>query len=206
VVGNERLYGLAQATPPAVYLPTTQGPSSGGSLLVRVNRDPAALAPMIRSIVRDLDPALPLFGLEPLRQTLTNSLGQRRFTMIVLGVFAAVALLLAVVGVHGVLSYTVSQRTREIGIRMALGADLGDVRALIVTQGARLAGWGLALGLVGALAVTRVLATLLYAVHASDPATFAGVALALGGVALLASYLPARRATQVSPMAALRTE
>jgi predicted permease len=206
VVGNERLHGLAEATPPAVYLPTTQVPSSGGSLLVRVSRDPAALAPTIRSIVRDLDPALPLFGMEPLRQTLANSMGQRRFTMIVLAVFAAVALLLAVVGVHGVLSYTVAQRTREIGIRMALGADLRDVRALIVTQGARLAGWGLALGLVGALAVTRVLSTLLYAVHAGDPATFAGVALALGAVALLASYFPARRATKVSPMLALRTE
>ncbi len=206
VVGNERLYGLAQATPPAVYLPTSQAPSSGGSLLVRVSRDPAALAPTIRRIVRDLDGALPLYGVEPLRQTLTNSLGQRRFTMIVLGVFAAVALLLAVVGVHGVLSYTVAQRTREIGIRIALGAGLGEVRALVVTQGAKLAGWGLALGLVGALAVTRVLSTLLYAVHASDPATFAGVALALGVVALLASYLPARRATQVSPMLALKSE
>jgi predicted permease len=206
VVGNERLHGLAEATPPAVYLPTTQVPSSSGSLLVRVSRDPAALAPTIRSIVRDLDPALPLFGMEPLRQTLVNSMGQRRFTMIVLGVFAAVALLLAVVGVHGVLSYTVAQRTREIGIRMALGADLGDVRALIVAQGARLVGWGLALGLVGALAVTRVLSTLLYAVHAGDPATFAGVALALGVVALLASYLPARRATKVSPMLALKSE
>jgi putative ABC transport system permease protein len=206
VVGDERLHGLAEATPPAVYLPSTQAPSSGGSLLVRVSRDPATQAPAIRSIVRDLDPALPLFGVEPLRQTLVNSLGQRRFTMIVLGVFAAVALLLAIVGVHGVLSYTVAQRTREIGIRMALGADLGDVRALIVTQGARLAGWGLALGLVGALAVTRVLSTLLYAVHAGDPATFAGVALALGAVALLASYFPARRATKVSPMLALKSE
>jgi ABC-type antimicrobial peptide transport system permease subunit len=108
--------------------------------------------------------------------------------------------------VHGVLSYTVAQRTREIGIRMALGADVGDVRALIVTQGARLAGWGLALGLVGALAVTRVLSTLLYAVRAGDPATFTGVALTLGVVALLASYLPARRATKVSPMLALKSE
>ncbi|MGH7613068.1 MAG: ABC transporter permease [Gemmatimonadales bacterium] len=206
VIGDERLYGLAEATPPAVYLPTTQVPSSSGSLLVRVNRDPAALAPTIRRIVRDLDPALPLFGVEPLRQTLVNTLGQRRFTMIVLGVFAAVALLLAVVGVHGVLSYTVAQRTREIGIRMALGADLRDVRSLIVSQGARLAGWGLALGLVGALVVTRVLSTLLYGVRADDPGTFAGVALALGAVALLASYLPARRATKVSPMLALRSE
>ncbi len=208
IVGNERMRGLAQDTPPAVYLPLPQVPSANGnhSLLVRVTGDPTALAPALRSIVRDLDPALALFGVEPLAQTLSSSMGQRRFTMLVLGIFAAVALVLAAVGVHGVLSYTVAQRTREIGIRMALGANPAGVRALVVSQGIVLTIRGLALGLIGALAVTRILSSLLYGVSAYDPVTFAGVALALGGVALVASWFPARRAAGVDPMVALRTE
>jgi putative ABC transport system permease protein len=206
VVGNERIHGLVAATPPAVYLPVTQAPVTGGSLLVRVRGNPAELAPAVRATVRELDPGLALFGVEPLGETLANSLGQRRFTMVVLGGFAAVSLLLAVIGVHGVLSYTVAQRTREIGIRMALGADRGTVRTLVVGQGALLAGTGLALGLLGAFALTRVLAALLYGVGATDPFTFGAVALLLGGVALLASYFPARRATLISPTEALREE
>ncbi|HJR33363.1 MAG TPA: ABC transporter permease [Gemmatimonadales bacterium] len=206
VVGNERIHGLVAATPPAVYMPVTQEPVSGGSLLVRVRGNPAGLAPAVRATVRELDPGLALFGVEPLGETLSNSLGQRRFTMVVLGAFAAVSLLLAVIGVHGVLSYTVAQRTREIGIRMALGADQGNVRTLVVGQGAVLAGAGLAIGLLGAFALTRVLGTLLYGVGATDPVTFGAVALLLGGVALLASYFPARKATRVSPVEALREE
>ena len=206
VVGNERIHGLVAATPPAVYLPVSQAPVTGGSLLVRVRGEPTELAPAVRATVRELDPGLPLFGVEPLRETLSNSLGQRRFTMVVLAAFAAVSLLLAIIGVHGVLSYTVAQRTREIGIRMALGADQGNVRTLVVGQGAMLAGAGLAIGLLGAFALTRVLSTLLYGVGATDPVTFGTVALLLGGVALLASYYPARRATRVSPVEALREE
>lgn len=208
IVGNERLHGLAEDSPPAVYLPLPQVPSASGghSLLVRVNGDPGSFAPALRAIVRELDPGLALFGVEPLAQTIANRMSQRRFTMLVLGVFAAVALLLAAVGVHGVLSYTVAQRTREIGIRMALGADPYGVRAMVVTEGAWLTIKGLAFGLVGALVVTRILSTLLYGVSAQDPLTFAGVALALGAVALLASWLPARRAAGVDPMVALRAE
>jgi len=208
VVGNERMHGLAADSPPAVYLPLPQVPSGSGahSLLLRVRGDPGTLAPALRSIVRHLDPSLALFGVEPLAQTVSSSMGQRRFTMLVLGVFAAVALLLAAVGVHGVLSYTVAQRTREIGIRMALGADPHGVRALVVTQGGVLIMKGLAFGLLGALVVTRMLSTLLYGVSTYDPLTFASVAVALGAVALLASWLPARRAAGVDPMVALRTE
>ncbi|HLB36717.1 MAG TPA: ABC transporter permease [Gemmatimonadales bacterium] len=208
VVENERIHGVATEPPPAVYLPLGQVPSASGShsLLVRATGDPVALAPVVRRVVRELDPALPLFGVEPLERTLANSVGQRRFTMLVLGLFAAVALLLAAVGVHGVLSYTVAQRTREIGIRMALGADLREVRRLVLGQGARLAAIGLGLGLLGALALSRLLSALLYGTGADDPATYASVALALGAVALLATYLPARRATRVHPVEALRYE
>jgi len=207
VVGNERFHGLAEDSPPSVYLPRAQAPTSGGSLLVRTTAgDPAALAPAIRRVVADLDPSLPLFGVEPLSRTLSNSIGQRRFTMIVLGAFAAVALLLAVVGVHGVLTYTVTQRTREIGIRMALGADRSRVRSLILTQGGALVAGGLILGLLGAFAITRLLRALLYGVSPTDPGTFFGVAVLLAVVALIASYLPAARAARVDPAVSLRSE
>jgi putative ABC transport system permease protein len=207
VVGNERFHGLAEDSPPSIYLPRAQAPGSGGSLLVRTTSgDPAALAPAIRRIVADLDPSLPLFGVEPLSRTLSNSMGQRRFTMLVLGAFAAVALLLAMVGVHGVLSYTVTQRTREIGIRMALGADRARVRSLILSQGGALVAGGLILGLIGAFAITRLLRALLFGVSPTDPGTFLGVAVLLALVALVASYLPAARAARVDPAVSLRSE
>ena len=206
VVANERIRGLTEAAPPGVYLPLAQAPTSGGSVLVRTAGDPVAVAPSLRRIVRDLDAALPLFAVEPLERTLADSIGQRRFTMLVLGVFAAVALLLAVIGVHGVLSYTVSQRTREIGIRMALGADLGTVRSLVLSQGARMVVAGLGLGLVGALIVTRALTSLLYGVSPADPLTFGAIALLLAGVAMLACWLPAQRAARTDPLIAIRSE
>jgi predicted permease len=208
VVGNERVNGIALESPPAVYLPLAQVPVANGgyTLLIRAAGDLPTLVPAVRRVVRELDPALPLFGIEPLATTVAASLGQQRFTMTVLGVFAAVALILAIVGVHGVLSYTVSQRAREIGVRMALGADARSVRSLVVGEGVWLTASGLGLGLVGAFALTRVLTTLLYGVGPADPATYAGVAAVLGGVALLTSLVPARRAARVDPMVTLRAE
>jgi ABC-type antimicrobial peptide transport system permease subunit len=157
-------------------------------------------------VFREYDPQLALFGVEPLAETVSSTLSQRKFTMLVLAIFAAAALALAMIGVHGVLSYAVAQRTREIGIRVALGADLARVRRLILSDGARLSAFGVGLGLVGAFALARVMRALVFGVGAYDPATFAGVATLLGGVALVACWLPARQAARVDPIIALRSE
>ncbi|MBC8089989.1 MAG: ABC transporter permease, partial [Phycisphaerae bacterium] len=205
VVGNEHFKGLAEAPPPAVYMPIAQMPMAN-TLLVKTAGDPLLLAATVRRIVREVDPQLPLFGVEPLEKTLQNTTGQRRFTMILLVVFASAALLLAVIGVHGVLSYAVSQRTREIGIRIALGADAHGVQALVVGQGARLTALGLVLGMGGAFALTRVLSSLLFGVGACDPLTFIVAPVLLGVVAIAATYLPARRASRTNPLTAIRSE
>lgn len=208
VVANEKFHGLSEAPPLAVYLPLAQAPSATGAgvLLVRTSGDPAAFASAARAAIREIDPALAVFGVEPLDRTLAQSLSQRRFTMLLVGLFASVALALAVVGVHGVLSYGVTERTREIGIRMALGAHPARVLGLVVGQGLVLVLAGLAIGLAGAFALTRLLASLLFGVTPTDPATFAAVAGVLALVALAASYLPARRASRVDPLLALRHE
>ena len=206
IIGNERFRGPADITPPAVYLPLKQAPSPTGSLLLRVDRNPEALAGSVRAIVRDIDPSLPLFGVEPMTVTLSESMAQRRFTMLLLGIFASVALALAVVGVHGILTYTVAQRKREIGIRMALGADRRKVQQLILGRGVLLTMGGLGIGLIGALVGTRAMRSLLFAVSPTDPGTIAAVGILLAVVAVVASYLPARRAAKVDPMEALRAE
>lgn len=208
VIGNERFQGLTEAPPIAVYAPLDQAPSAngGGALLVRTSGDPTALIASVRGAIREQDPALAVFGLEPLVETISRSVAERRFTMLVLGLLASVALVLAAIGVHGVLSYTVTQRAREIGIRMALGARPASVHRLVVTQGMTLALTGTALGLAGALALTRSMGTLLFGVTPTDPVTFVVVPLGLAVVALVASYLPARRATRVDPVAALRAD
>ena len=208
VIGNERFQGLTEAPPIAVYAPLDQAPSAngGGALLVRTSGDPTALIASVRAAIREQDPALAVFGLEPLVETVSRSVAERRFTMLVLGLLASVALVLAAIGVHGVLSYTVTERAREIGIRMALGAQPASVHRLVVTEGLTLALTGTALGLAGALALTRSMGTLLFGVTPTDPATYIVVPLGLVLVALVASYVPARRATRVDPVAALRAD
>jgi putative ABC transport system permease protein len=205
VVGNELIKGLTEPSPPAVYMPLEQAPIAS-AVLVRTSGDPATLAPTLRQIVRDIDPQLPLFGVEPLVETIGNTQAQRRFTMVLLVAFAGVALLLAMVGVHGVLSHAVAQRTREIGIRVALGANVRTVRELVFAQSGALVGAGVAIGLVGALGLSQLLQTLLFGVSALDPVTFLLVPVALAAVAAFATWLPARRAMRVDPMVALRAE
>ena len=208
IVANERFHGLTEAAPIAAYAPLAQAPSAGGAgvLLVRTHRDPIGLASAATRVIRELDPGLAVFGVESLDETILRSVVERRFTMVLLGSFAVLALALAAIGVHGVLSFGVARRTREIGLRMALGAQPARVLRLIVKEGFALTVAGLAIGLVGAFGLTRVLASLLYGVTPTDPATFVSVALFLVVVALVASYLPARRATRIDPAAALRTE
>lgn len=205
VVGNELIKGLTEPSPPAVYMPLPQAPVAS-AVLVRTNGDPAMLAPVLRRIVNEIDPQLPLFGVEPLADTIGNTQAQRRFTMALLVAFAGVALLLAMVGVHGVLSHAVAQRTREIGIRVALGANTGSVREMVFAQSGAFVALGVGIGLVGALALSQLLSSLLFGVGARDLATFILVPAALVAVAGVATWLPARRAVRVDPMVALRAE
>ena len=205
VVEDERFHGLTADAPPAVYTPLAQTPSTGSEvLLLRASGEPAMLTAAVRSAIHALDPELAVFGIEPLQDTVTRSVSRQRFTMLLLGAFAAVAIVLAGIGIHGVLSYLVARRTSEMGIRMALGASRGNVIGLVARQGARLAALGLLIGLAGALVATQLLASLLYGVTATDPGTFAAVAVAVFLVAMLATVLPARRATGVAPVDALR--
>jgi ABC-type antimicrobial peptide transport system permease subunit len=168
--------------------------------------DPLALVSAARGELQKMDPQLPMAAVATMDQLLADSLSRSRFTMLLLGIFAAVALVLAAVGIYGLIAYSVTQRTQELGVRIALGAQRRDVLRLVLAQGTRLTLLGVALGVFAALALSRLLATLLFAVSATDPLTFAGVAALLALVALLACFIPARRATRVDPIVALRYE
>jgi predicted permease len=207
VVANERAHGLSEAPPLATYLPLAQAPSVDGAgvLLVRTAGDPLAAAPAVRDIIRERDPALAVFALEPLDRTVARSVAERRFAMLLVGLFAALALVLGAIGVYGVLSYDVARRVREIGIRMALGAERGSVLRMIVGRAFVLAAIGVLAGGAGAFALTRTLSTLLFGVTPHDPATFAAAAVILTIVALSAAAIPAWRAARLDPAAALRS-
>ena len=179
--------------------------SSSLTMVVRGRVEPSALVPVLREAVRSLDPQLPL-KFRTLDQVFSSSLDQRRFSLVIFGVFGAVALLLAAMGIYGVTTYAVAQRTQEIGIRMALGAQMSDVLKLVLRNGMSLTFIGAAIGLGGAYAITRVMRSLLFEVVPTDFATFITVSVVLIVVALLACYLPARRATKVDPLVALRYE
>ena len=191
---------------PAAYVPYPFEPTLNTGITIRVAGDPVRITPAVREQIRLADPTLPLFGVATVEELRQLSYWQYALFGSMFGTFGFIALVLASIGVYGVLSYSVSQRVQEIGVRMALGAERRDVLTLIVGQGLRLAAWGIAGGIVGAAAVTWILRSILYNVTPTDPVSFGGVALFLTIIASIASYLPARRALAVDPIVALRND
>jgi putative ABC transport system permease protein len=205
VVKDVRQFELVVEPKPQMYLPFTQANFfEPRALVVKTNLPPLSLAATVRKTVWEIDKDQPVSDIASMETIVAESVARQRFSMLLLGVFAGLALVLAAVGIYGVMSYSVAQRTREIGIRMALGAQRSDVLKLTVGQGLRLATIGVAIGLVAAFVLTRVMASLLFGVSATDPTTFITISLVLMSVALMASYIPALRATKVDPMFALR--
>ncbi|HKY05931.1 MAG TPA: FtsX-like permease family protein, partial [Blastocatellia bacterium] len=206
VVGDIRYRGLDDPGEAAVYTPFSQTPFYWTYLMVRTSADPAAVAAGVRKAISSVDSNLTAASLRTMDDLVSESVSQPRFNATLLSIFAGLALVLASVGIYGVISYTVAQRTREIGIRMALGARPSDVLRLVLTKGMRLVLAGVVIGLAGAFVLTRVLESMLFGVTTTDPATYLIVTLLLAFVALVACYTPARRATKVDPMVALRYE
>jgi putative ABC transport system permease protein len=211
VIKDVKQQGPDAATKPGLFIPHTQ-PALGDfmlrsmSLVLRTDGNPEGSVAGVRRIVRELDPELPVYDVSTMQQLVNKSVATRRFNMVLVVVFSTLASVLAAIGIYGVMSYTVTARTREIGIRMALGARAVSVLRLVMQDGMKLALAGLAIGIGGALAVTRLMRTLLFEVTPTDPITFAGVAILLLLVALLACFFPARRASGFNPVDALRHE
>lgn len=208
IVSDVKVSSLETETEPAIYMPIFQIPRARENVIyvVRSTADAGSVAASLRREIRAVDTELPVYDIRTMNQVIADSVSQRRFSMLLLAVFATAAILLAAIGLYGVMSYSVAQRTREIGMRMALGARTIDVLKLVLKNGMTLTLIGIVVGLAAAFALTRLMASLLFGVHASDPATFSVVAIVLSGVAFFACYIPARRATKVDPLVALRHE
>ncbi len=206
VVGDMRRQGLDKVARVETFSPLAQRPRSDLKLVVRTSDDPSKVAGVIQSELRALEKELVIQKVMALDQQIGESLAQRRFQTWLLGLFSATALLLAAIGIYGVMYHSVTQRTHEFGVRVALGASARDVLRMVLGQAVLLVGTGAVIGTVAALALTRFVSSLLYGVSSSDPSTYLAVFLVLIGSALAASYLPARRATKVDPMVALRYE
>jgi putative ABC transport system permease protein len=208
VVGDNKHASLSEPTVPTAFIAYHQDLESWPRMgfVIKSKTDPASLTSAVRRELAAIDPAQPVYAVEPLENLLRTSVAQRRFIMLLLGSLSAIALVLAMIGIYGVISFSVSERTQEIGIRMALGARAADVVRMVLGQGMRVAVVGIAVGLAAAFALTRLLSSLLFEVSATDLRTFSIVAALLGAVALLACYIPARRATKVDPLVALRYE
>jgi predicted permease len=208
IVADARIETLGAEPPPIMFFPRAQGVQSWRTmgLVVRATAGVAPLIAAVRNAIREYDPAIAIYDVKSMDDIVAESVAQPRFSAMMLLLFSAVALLLAAVGIYGVISYDVGRRTREIGIRMALGARPADAQWLVVARGLRLVGFGVALGVIASLVLTRALRSLLYEVSPTDPLTLAGTSLLLVGVAALASWLPALRASRVDPIGALRSE
>jgi putative ABC transport system permease protein len=206
VVGDVEAEGLSAPVIAESYVPYAQVPFAPMPVVVRSFGDPEALVPVLTKEVQSINKDLPLLHVKTLNEYVEDSIADTRFQTILLGSFGALAFVLTAVGLYDVVSYTVAHRTREIGVRLALGADRDSILAMIIKGGVVLAGTGIAIGLVAALVLTRLIASLLYGVSPSDPLTFTGIAIVLMTVAVIASYLPPRRAAKVDPMVALRYE
>jgi predicted permease len=204
VVGDIRHRSLAGRLDPTMYMPNLQPGST--NLVIRTQGDPLSIVGSVRNEVKQLDPDQPIAAVKPMTDWVNASVADARYRTTLLALFAALAMVLAATGIYGVMSYSVAQRTHEIGVRMALGARRADVLKLVVRQGMTLTLIGVVLGLIGAFALTRVMRTLLFEVTTKDPVTFAVVAALLLAVAFLACFVPARRATKVNPLVALRYE
>jgi putative ABC transport system permease protein len=201
-------YSKLDAEPgPEIYFPYSQSFFNGASdIVVRTSGDPLALAPVVRKLISDIDRSQPPFEMQTLEGALARSIAPRRFHLFLLGTFAGSALLLALIGIYGAMSYAVTQRTHEIGVRMALGARRGEIVRMVIRQGMEVALTGIAAGIAAALGLTRLMTTLLYDVKPTDPWTFTAVVIALAATALLASWVPALKAARVDPLNALRWE
>jgi putative ABC transport system permease protein len=206
VVADTKQYGLSAETPVQTYESYQQQPFSSVEVVLRTSLDPALLANDIRQVVRELDPEQPIGRIATLQRVVDDSLGSQRFSLALFSTFAAVALLLAVIGLYGLVAYSVSQQTQEIGIRMALGARPGDVLTLVIRQALMLAAAGIALGVGVALVATQLMRSLLFQTEVTDRATFVGIPLVLLVVIAIASWIPARRAARIDPLTALRSE
>jgi predicted permease len=206
VVADIKNGGLERTTGTELYFPFTQVPQRTSYLVIRTSGDPMSIANSVRTEIRNLDRALPIANVRTLDDVMNTARSRPRFLTLLLTLFSSLSLTLAALGIYGVISYSVAQRTNEIGIRMALGAQSADVLRLVGITGVRLAVAGIAIGAIGALALTRTMSGLLFGVSSIDPATFVLMAVALGLVTLVACYIPARRAAKVDPLIALRYE
>jgi putative ABC transport system permease protein len=206
IVRDMRQRDLATAARPEMYFPTTQRCWADAQIVVRTRVDPASMTGFLQRTVAEIDPLQTVSLIRTMESLMDNAMSQRRLQMILLAAFSGVALLLAAVGIYGVMACVVSQRTHEIGVRMSLGAQGHQVLGMVLRQGMRLAVIGIVLGVAGAFALTRLLRSLLYEISPADPLSFTAVPILLASVTLLACWLPARRAAKVNPMEALRYE